>query len=227
MPPTIAAIGRHEHARRPIRVGEDAAEPSRESRGADPVAGAPSRRSLGRCGRRRAGTPEQVEHEQQDVDDAGSRTAARAGCAEALGVAAPSPEVAGAARRRSRSAQQRRRSGRDDRARRCDPELDARATAARAPSWRCRRTATGRCPLMPIPLRIATSACPSSCRRSTQKKQQRADRGERERLAVVPRECALVLVRQGPDDEEQDDEPARIHADADPEDPGQLNRAAA
>ena len=63
---------------------------------------------------------------------------------------------------------------RHQRARRRHAELDARRSRCRAPSWPRRRTATGRCPAMPIPLRIATTACPSSCRSTLDEEQQRA-----------------------------------------------------
>ena len=61
-----------------------------------------------------------------------------------------------------------------------------------------------------------------------QEEQQRADRREHEGAAVVAAwQRRLVVVGQPPDEQEQREEPARIHADADAEDPHERDRSAA
>ena len=81
-------------------------------------------------------------------------------------------------------------------------------------------------PVIRMPLRIATTACPSSWSTIEKKNRKRAQHRESERLGVVAGGEVLVVARHQPDDEEEDDEPARVDPDADPEDPRELYGAA-
>ena len=75
-------------------------------------------------------------------------------------------------------------------------------------------------PCVSIPLRRATTAWPSSCRTTDAEEKERAERGEREGVFAHD---VLVEAGQRPDHQEEDDEPARVHANPDPEDPRELD----
>ena len=65
---------------------------------------------------------------------------------------------------------------------------------------------------------------PQLVQQDREEEQQRADHGQDERVRA--RRDVLVVAGQRPDDQEQDEEPAVVDAYADPEDAGQLDRAA-
>ena len=225
MPPTPAAP-------REEQVGADADHPvaaqaperGREAGGPVPVAGdlpGDGARDPPAVERERR---DQVEREQQHVD--------RGQVAEHRGRGARrrSTRTASCAARRScsRSPSPARSTDRRSPASRAAPPprpgtpRPARWTRARASPRR--RTSTGRCPRIGIPFRIATQAWPSSCSRIERKKRSALRTASTNAFESGGR--VLVVVGQVPDDQEEDEEPAEVHPDPDPEDPAQLNRAA-
>ena len=74
-----------------------------------------------------------------------------------------------------------------------------------------------------MPLRIATTAWPSSCSRIERKNTSADTTASANAFVSSPGNRSLVVARQRPDDQEQDEEPADVHADPDSEDPGQLD----
>ena len=79
-------------------------------------------------------------------------------------------------------------------------------------------------PRIGIPFRIATQAWPSSCSRIERKKRSALRTASTNAFDAGGR--VLVVVGQVPDDQEEDEEPAEVHPDPDPEDPAQLKGAA-
>ena len=81
-------------------------------------------------------------------------------------------------------------------------------------------------PAIVIPLRIATTAWPSSWSRIDRKNSSALPSPARTRCRRSSRGAPLVVVRQPPDEQEQGKEPARIDADPDAEDPHERYRSA-